>query len=68
MKWSPKQVKRAREREGWSLVDIARVLEVSPQTVWRWEQGRARPRHRYVVQIQRLLERDLKEAAAEEKR
>jgi len=63
MKWDPKSVRRAREREGWSLADLARALGVNEKTVLRWERGRHKPQHRYVVQIHRLLERDLGERA-----
>ena len=36
--------KRIREAAGLSMADVAEAIGVAEPTIWRWEQGKARPR------------------------
>lgn len=36
---SPEDLRAWRARKDMSLEDLARVLDVNKQTVWRWERG-----------------------------
>ncbi len=38
-----KDIKRLRKQLGWSLQKFATELGVSSGTVWRWENGKAKP-------------------------
>lgn len=44
VRFSPKSVRAHRKRLGLSAEDYARLLGVSMQTVYHWEQGKSRPR------------------------
>lgn len=64
---SPKEIKHLRSRLGWSQVEMAQHLHVTPMTVSRWERGERYPdEYRRVVLLQ--LRGRLDEAEAEERR
>ena len=43
VRFSAKRVKNHREKLGLSAADYGRLVRVSPQTVYNWEQGHTRP-------------------------
>ncbi|HCP00869.1 MAG TPA: DNA (cytosine-5-)-methyltransferase, partial [Rhodospirillaceae bacterium] len=45
-----------REQNGLSVDDTARLLEVQPRTVRRWENGETRPKKAYVDVLRYRLE------------
>lgn len=45
MDWTKEQIRRARERKGWSQEELAEELGVSVTSVSSWERGVARPRN-----------------------
>jgi transcriptional regulator with XRE-family HTH domain len=51
----------ARERKGWTQIELARQLGVAQSTVSRIEQGSALPRPALAVRLARLLEVSLSE-------
>jgi DNA-binding transcriptional regulator YiaG len=60
-RFSPKWLKLHRNRLKLSAHDYARLLGVSGQTVYHWEQGRARPRKAQIaawVAVRRLGRRE----------
>ena len=36
------ELRKARKRRGWSVVDLADRLQVNPMTVYKWEEGARR--------------------------
>src|SRR5260370_33219125 len=52
-------LRQAREQRGWSQERLAQELEVSPQTVSRWECGTAFPYHHYSAQLSLLFEKSI---------
>lgn len=46
----------ARERANLSQSDVARALNIAPQSVQKWEAGRNRPRPKRIEQLAKLLE------------
>jgi transcriptional regulator with XRE-family HTH domain len=44
-----------RKRIGLSQSKLARQLEVAPQSVWKWENGLAQPRTKYVMQMAEIF-------------
>lgn len=40
---SPREIRRLRDRLGWSMYEMARQLGVSRSTVWSWEHGQSQP-------------------------
>lgn len=61
-KWTPRRVRRLRERHGLSQIKMS--LEVLQMHVWactRWESGRVRPRRRSLVLLEQI-ERSLDES------
>jgi transcriptional regulator with XRE-family HTH domain len=53
-----KRIADAREEKGWSQLDLALVLDVSPSTVYRWEKGRL-PGVRELTRLAAKLEKPL---------
>lgn len=51
IRFSPKAIRSHRKRLGFSAEHYAKILGVSMQTVYHWEQGKSRPRQ---AQLQRL--------------
>lgn len=41
--WSPAGIRRLRESLGQTRSEFAAELEVTPQTVWNWEEGKNKP-------------------------
>jgi transcriptional regulator with XRE-family HTH domain len=56
-------IRRAREAKGWNQGELARRLQVTQQTVSRWERGHARPRSPVLLRLSELLERPLNDFA-----
>ena len=64
------RIREARTGAGLTQADVARLLGVSPHSVWSWESGRVRPNHEHLVNLARhcgvstdwLLGRDVIEA------
>ena len=52
-------LRQAREQRGWSQERLAQELEVSPQTVSRWECGTAFPYPHYREQLSLLFEKNI---------
>lgn len=48
-----------RQLYGYSIEDIAEMLDVSPSTVWRWENGIIKISLHYLDQYLHLLNREL---------
>jgi DNA-binding transcriptional regulator YiaG len=44
-RYSARSAKAQRRRAGLSAADYAKLVGVSPLTIYNWEQGKARPRH-----------------------
>jgi transcriptional regulator with XRE-family HTH domain len=42
-----------RKRRGWRMVDLAKSLDVSLSTVWRWESGKTEPS---LMEARRIVE------------
>jgi DNA-binding transcriptional regulator YiaG len=59
----PAECKAIRDRAGVTLSEAAAVINVSPMTLWKWEQGRATPNRNNAILYRRLLEA-LKKAAS----
>lgn len=53
VRFSPRSVRAQRRRTGLSAEDYGALLGVSGQTVYLWEQGKARPRE---AQLKKLVE------------
>src|SRR5579871_5396899 len=52
-------LRQAREQRGWSQERLAQELDVSPQTVSRWECGTAFPYPHYREQLSLLFEQSI---------
>ncbi|MFI6513573.1 multiprotein-bridging factor 1 family protein [Streptosporangium sp. NPDC050855] len=52
----PSVRRRVRRSSRATLRDLASVLNVSPMTVLRWEQGKAEPRLEHAIAYRRLLD------------
>lgn len=48
---------KLRTDAGLSIVDIAERVEAGRASVWRWEQGKSRPRGRFALAYLRVLRR-----------
>ena len=48
-------IREARHARGWTQTELARVLGVRPETIWRWERGKARPRHDRLETLARVV-------------
>jgi len=48
-------IRDARHARGWTQKELARVLGVRPETIWRWERGKARPRHDRLEALARVV-------------
>ena len=53
-KFEPATVKSERERLSLSAADYARLVGVSPLTIYAWEQGRSRPREQQVEKLKEV--------------
>jgi len=51
---NPNEIKAKREDLGLTLEEMAHKLDVTLNTVWRWEQGRMTPTKRMQKAIRRL--------------
>ncbi|MBR7130890.1 MAG: helix-turn-helix transcriptional regulator [Lentisphaeria bacterium] len=51
------ELKKLRQRQGWSQEDLARNLGVSFATVNRWENGKTKPSRLSVEKIQVVVKR-----------
>jgi transcriptional regulator with XRE-family HTH domain len=52
-------LRQAREQKGWSQERLAQELDVSPQTISRWECGTAFPYPHYREQLCQLFDKDI---------
>jgi DNA-binding transcriptional regulator YiaG len=50
-RFSPRSVKAQRERLGFSAADYARLVGVSPLTIYNWEHGKTRPRQEQLAAL-----------------
>ena len=48
-----KTIRQYREERGWTQLELANKLEVTPATVYTWERGRNEPR---VAQLRKMAE------------
>ncbi len=39
-----KTIRQLREEKGWTQLDLANQIGVTPGTIWSWEKGRFEPR------------------------
>ncbi len=62
VRFSPKSVRSHRTRLGLSAAEYGKLLNVSSQTVYQWEQGKTRPRKKQLVQLVELRSLGKKEA------
>ena len=53
---TPEQLRAARALVDWSRDDLAKKSDVSPNTVWGFEQGRSDPKRSTLYKWQRALE------------
>jgi transcriptional regulator with XRE-family HTH domain len=53
---TPEQLRAARALVDWSRDDLAKKSDVSPNTVWGFEQGRSDPKRSTLFKWQRALE------------
>ena len=53
------RIKEKREQLGFSQDKLARILNVTPQTVYRWEKGKAVPRPELLEKICRVFDTPL---------
>jgi DNA-binding transcriptional regulator YiaG len=51
VRFSARSVKAQRTRLGLSAADYARLVGVSPLTIYNWEQGKSRPRQEQLAQL-----------------
>ncbi|HEU5026190.1 MAG TPA: helix-turn-helix domain-containing protein [Spirillospora sp.] len=54
-----KIIKRVREQKGWGQSELAKHLDVSQQTVSRWERGLSRPTRPVIGRLAEVLELDV---------
>jgi len=64
VRFSPKSVRSHRSRLGLSAAEYGKLLSVSAQTVYQWEQGKTRPRKKQIAQLVELRSLGKKEAKA----
>lgn len=64
VRFSAKSVRSHRTRLGLSAAEYGRLLKVSAQTVYQWEQGKTRPRKAQMAQLVELRSLGKKEARA----
>lgn len=50
-RFSPKSVKSQRRRLGLSAADYAKLVGVSPLTIYNWEHGKSRPRQQQMASL-----------------
>ena len=55
------RVREARRGVGLTQLELARIVGVSPHTVWCWEAGRMKPTHEHRVAVAFHCERDVGE-------
>jgi transcriptional regulator with XRE-family HTH domain len=48
-------IRQARERRGWTQLQVAIQLGVTPVTIYNWERGKSEPRVSQFRQLSRLL-------------
>src|SRR5687768_4809439 len=53
---SPAECRRIRIAAGVSLREAAAPIGVDAMTLWRWENGRARPRREHAMRYRKLLD------------
>ena len=51
------RIREWRDKEGVTLEDLARRLDVSTATVWKWENGKRQPTGLYRKKIEAFLRR-----------
>jgi len=51
VRFSARSVKSQRERLGFSQADYAKLVGVSPMTIFNWEQGKSRPRQEQLASL-----------------
>lgn len=64
VRFSAKSVRSHRTRLGLSAADYGKLLSVSAQTVYQWEQGKTRPRKKQIAQLVELRSLGKKEVKA----
>ena len=50
-----KTIRRLREERGWTQLELAYRLQITPVTVYNWERGRTEPRVSQFRQLARLF-------------
>jgi len=50
-RFSPRSVKAQRDRLGLSAADYAKLVGVSPLTIYNWEKGKTRPRQEQLARL-----------------
>ena len=45
------RIREARVKVGLTQAEVARLLGVSPHSVWSWENGRMQPNHEHLVEL-----------------
>ena len=56
-----------RKHHGWSQQEVARLIKTHPETVGRWEQGKAFPNRKYRVALCQLYGKNAEELGLIEK-
>jgi predicted transcriptional regulator len=64
LRFRPDGLKKHRERLGLSAADAAKIMGVSAVSVYKWENGRTRPRAKQLEAVATLRKLGKKEAAA----
>jgi len=63
VRFSARSVKAQRERLGLSAADYAKLIGVSPFTIYNWENGKSRPRQEQLESLVAVRELTRREAA-----
>ena len=50
-----KTIRQLREERGWTQLELANRLKVTPATVYNWERGRYEPRASQIRQIAQIF-------------
>ena len=61
-----KTIRELREGRGWSQLELANRLSVTPSTVYNWERGKYEPTASKLRQLARLFEVPMEEIALPE--
>ena len=64
VRFSPRSVRAQRQRIGLSAADYAKLVGVSPLTIYNWEHGKSRPKQRQMAKLVSLRGIGKREAMA----